>query len=87
MPLNPFGFINQLKSKNLKAIKQILLALGIKSLDKICFRDKDLKIIDWYSNYVMFSNDVIAVDEFMKYLKKQDKDTNGQIAYVELLRK
>lgn len=87
MPLNPFNDVSWLKSGNLKAIKQILWALEIKKLDKICFRDTNLKIIDTYTSYVGYPNNAIALDEFMKYLKKQDKDTNGQIAYVELLRK
>ena len=68
-----------------KVLKQLIDILGVKSLDKIVFRDLDLNIIDEYNGFIMFPCGV-AEDETLKYVKKQLKK-NEKIHYVEVLRK
>ena len=73
------------KTQSRRELYTVIRSLGAKSLDKICFRDEDLKVIHTYSNMNMYSYN-IASEEAIKYIKKQLK-TNDKIYSVELLRK
>jgi hypothetical protein len=62
----------------------VLKIIGAKSLTKICFRDREMKIIDTYSSMNQYSYEV-ATKEAIKYVKKQLKE-NENIFSIELLR-
>lgn len=69
----------------IKNLKTMLDIIGVKSLDKICLRDFDYKIVDTYTSFVMYP-DGVAESETMKYIRKEIKK-NPKINSIELLRK
>lgn len=68
-----------------KQINQFIDIVGAKSMTVIYFRDKDLKVVDSYSNMVMYSSEI----EANKALKKLIAAINetGHIQYVEFIRR
>jgi hypothetical protein len=78
------GFLTSEKDLK-KELFSVIKILGARSLDKIIFRDKDLKILDYYNGYIQFPYGSAEV-EAIKYIKKALKE-NDKIYYVELLRK
>jgi glycine cleavage system pyridoxal-binding protein P len=70
---------------NFKDIKTILKIIGVKSLDKICLRDYNLKVIEDYNKFLQFPIG-LDLDTTLKDLKKIIKK-NKDIYYIELLRK
>ena len=76
---------NETTADKLSRLRVLLDVLGVRSLDKICLRDRDYKIVDTYTNFIGFPSGV-AEAETMKYIKKQLKE-NDKIHYVELLKK
>ena len=73
------------KSELLKHLYTVIRTIGAQSLDKICFRDIDLKIIHTYSSMNTHPYN-IASKEAIKYIKKQLKK-DDKIYSIELLRR
>ena len=69
------------KTNAIKAIKLI----GVRNLDRVLIRDRDLNIIDEYSGFIMHPFGV-AENETCKYIRKIFR-TNSSANSVELLRR
>ena len=72
---------------------KIIRALGVKSFDVINLRDRDLKIVDSYTGFIMFPYGLAEV-ETIKYIKKYLKKymfvnnyINDEVLFVEVIRK
>ena len=78
------GFVTS-KEQLRKDLFTIIKVLGVRSLDRIIFRDKDLGIIDYYNSFIQYPNGVAEM-ETIKYIKKELKK-NDKIYCIELLRK
>jgi hypothetical protein len=65
------------------AIKLIKL-IGAKSFDKICIRDYDYKMLDYYNDFIKYPYG-LAEKETIKYLKNYFKN-NARAAFIEVIR-
>lgn len=68
-----------------KNVNKFIDAVGAKSFTVIYFRDKNLKVIDSYSNMAMFSTDKEANKVLKKLIKKLQPIGDAQ--YIEFIRK
>lgn len=75
----------QTKKEGRKNILSFIDIVGAKSLTGVYFRDSELKIIDSYSNMVMYSTEKEANNKLKALIKSIFE--NGDIQYVEFLRK
>lgn len=67
-----------------KHLKNVLFAIGARTLDGIIFRDKDYAILDTYDGYIMKDSPESEKDAWKLILKKLRE--NDEITAVELLR-
>jgi hypothetical protein len=68
-----------------RELYSVIKILGARSLDRIIFRDSDLKIVHYYNSMQQYSSgeaDKQTIQYIRKYLK-----ANPEIKTVELLRK
>lgn len=81
-PMNS-SFIDS-SNVNKKRLFDFLKIIGPKSLTKICFRDKDLKIVSTYSGFIGYPTGADFAPT-KKYIIQEIK-RNPEITSVELLR-
>lgn len=82
-PIN--GNASQSKSQGRKNINSFIDIVNAKSFTVIYFRDYNLKIVDQYSNMVMYNTEKDA-NKKLKDLVKSIYD-NADIQYIEFVRK
>jgi hypothetical protein len=70
---------------DIKEVEKIFNIIPVRGLDSILLRDNNLKIVDKYSDFLLYETG-IAEKETIKYLKKEIKN-NIKIKYIELFRK
>jgi len=66
-------------------LENVIKAIGVRSLDKICIRNKDYKIVDNYNGFISHPS---GTAEFvtMEYIKTEFAN-NKDYTFVEILRK
>ena len=68
-----------------KQMFKLIKLIGVRSLDKICLKDIEGKVLDTYTGFIMYGGG-IAEEETIKYIKRQFKK-NDKLYYVEVLRR
>jgi hypothetical protein len=79
------GSFTQTQKQARKKVNDFIKTVGSQSFTVIYFRNRDLKVIDSYSNMVSYSTEEKANKALIDLIKKLKVDGDAQ--YIEFLRK